>query len=517
MQDAPSKVVAPAAAPVADDDKILAAQPSHVEVDGDDDQKGDFSVVQKPESIRNMTNEEIRQLERRMVLKLDFVILPIIGILYVFNYVDKSALAATKVYGIMEDLNMNTNDFATAISILFAGYLPFQIPSNLIMTKIPRPGLYLCLAAAVWGVVSALTAVVQSKEGLYVQRVFLGVTEAVFFPGVIYYLSAWYTKKEIGKRLAALFMFQMLGSAFGGFIAAACLTLDGRYGIAGWRWLFIVEGACTVGCGVLFSIVMPEYPHNARLLSKIERDYAVWRIENEAGAGEANDDTGTLSGFKLAIRDPKVWALVFCMGMIQAMGSTVNFFPSIVQTLGYSRLITLLLTAPPYVLAAIWFYVFSTISDRKNIIYPFIVVGIALAAIAYTISLATLNTGARYFAMMLIPATVAGPQILVYKTLNLHIARPYPKRAAGVAMINSIGGISNIWASYLYVDAPHYYVAFGTCFGCATLLLTTITVYRWHVRRLNRLLDGTPEEVAQAMKSGVTQTQVDLGWRYVGY
>ncbi|CAK7211100.1 hypothetical protein SCUCBS95973_001016 [Sporothrix curviconia] len=471
MQNSPNTAVAPAAAPVAGDDKILAVQPSHVEVD--DDQKGDFSVVQKPESIRNMTDEEIRAFERRMVRKLDFVIIPIIGILYVFNYVDKSALAASK-------------------------------PD-------------LCLAATVWGVVSALTAVVHSKEGLYVQRVFLGITVAVYFPGVIYYLSAWYTKQELGKRLAALFMFQMLGSAFGGFIAAACLTLDGRYGIAGWRWLFIVEGACTVGCGLLFSLVMPEYPHNARLLNNVERDYAVWRIENEAGADEAHDDTGTLSGFKLAIRDPKVWTLVFCMGMIQAMGSTVNFFPSIVQTLGYSSLITLLLTAPPYILAAIWFHIFSNISDRKNIIYPFVVVGIALAAIAYTISLATLNTGARYFAMMLIPATVAGPQILVYKTLNLHIARPYPKRAAGVAMINSIGGISNIWASYLYVDAPHYYVAFGTCFGCATLLLTTITVYRWHVRRLNRLLDGTPDEVAEAMKSGVTHTQVDLGWRYVGY
>lgn len=68
----------------------------------------------------------------------------------------------------------------------------------------------------------------------------LGVTEAVFFPGVIYFMSAWYTKSELGKRLGALFMFQMIGSAFGGFIAAACLTLDGRYGIAGWRWLFIV-------------------------------------------------------------------------------------------------------------------------------------------------------------------------------------------------------------------------------------------------------------------------------------
>jgi MFS family permease len=128
----------------------------------------------------------------------------------------------------------------------------------MIMTKISRPGLCesasiykskpyqltpyvdICSAAIIWGTVSSTTAAVKTYESLLAVRVFLGVTEAVFFPGMIYFLSAWYTKNELGKRLAALFMFQMLGSAFGGFVAAACLTLDGRHGIAGWRWLFIV-------------------------------------------------------------------------------------------------------------------------------------------------------------------------------------------------------------------------------------------------------------------------------------
>lgn len=98
----------------------------------------------------------------------------------------------------------------------------------------------ICAAATLWGTVSACTAAVQSYHGLLAQRIVLGMTEAVFFPGILYYLSAWYTKTELGKRYAALFMFQMIGSAFGGFIAAGCLTLDGRYGIRGWRWLFIV-------------------------------------------------------------------------------------------------------------------------------------------------------------------------------------------------------------------------------------------------------------------------------------
>ncbi|KAE8551003.1 hypothetical protein TMatcc_009081 [Talaromyces marneffei ATCC 18224] len=207
-------------------------------------------------------------------------------------------------------------------------------------------------------------------------------------------------------------------------------------------------------------MLMPEYPHNARLLKPIERDYAVWRIEKETGAGEAHEETTALKGFKLAIMDPKVWALVWCMGMSQAMSSTVNFFPTIVRSLGFSKNITLLLTAPPYILVAIVFYIISYISV------------LAIAVVAYVISICTLKLGGRYFAMMLMPCVVAGPQISLYKTLNMHMARPYPKRAAGVAMINAIGGLSNVWTSYLYFSSPHCYAAFGTLIGCAAAFLS---------------------------------------------
>uniref|UniRef100_A0A8H7MZ28 Major facilitator superfamily (MFS) profile domain-containing protein n=1 Tax=Bionectria ochroleuca TaxID=29856 RepID=A0A8H7MZ28_BIOOC len=442
-------------------------------------------LLPKPESIANMSDEDLGTLRKKMVRKMDMVIMPIMGILYILNYVDRSALAATKVYGIMEDLNMTTAQFATAITFLFIGYIPFQIPSNLIMTKVTRPGLYICSAATVWGAVSASTAAVKTYHTLLVVRVFLGVTEAVFFPGVIYFLSAWYTKQELGKRLAALYVFQMIGSAFGGFIAAACLTLDGRHGIAGWRWLFIVEGVVTIGCGLIFAMIMPEYPHNARLLKPVERDFAVWRLECEAGAGEANEDTTALGGLKEALLDIKIWALVWCMFMSQAMGSTNNFFPSIVETLGYNKMNTMLLTAPPFIFAAIIFWVVSYLSDRKNIIY--------------------------------LPR-LPGPQILLFKTLNLHMARPYPKRAAGVAMINALGGLANLWSSYLYYNPQHTTLLSElVVLACTVVFFITITIYRWNVRRLNNLLDGSPEDQRKAMKSGVTQQQVDLGWRYIGF
>ena len=86
---------------------------------------------------------------------------------------------------------------------------------------------------------------------------------------------------------------------------------------------------------------------------------------------------------------------------------------------------------------------------------------IATSVVTYIIAMTTLNTGARYTAMMFMPWTSVGPQLLLYKTINHHMPRPIAKRAAAVAMLNAIGGTSNIWSSYLYYKKPYYYAAFG--------------------------------------------------------
>lgn len=142
----------------------------------------------RPDSLCALTDDEYSRLEKKLVRKIDFTILPCIGVLYILNYIDRQNLSAAKLQGIMEDLNMNEQQFATAISILFVGYLPFQIPSNLIITKISRPGLYICSAVVIWGTISAATAAVNTYQQLLIIRTFLGVVEAVFFPGAIYFL-----------------------------------------------------------------------------------------------------------------------------------------------------------------------------------------------------------------------------------------------------------------------------------------------------------------------------------------
>ncbi|KAL5423825.1 hypothetical protein PMIN04_003627 [Paraphaeosphaeria minitans] len=472
----------------------------------------------RPDSLRAMSQEEIAALNKKLVRKIDTIILPIIGILYILNYIDRQNLAAAKLQGIMEDLNMTTQQFATAVSILFVGYLPFQIPSNLLITKFPRPGLYICAAVAIWGGISAATAAARTYGQLLAIRAILGVAEAVFFPGAIYYLSAWYTKTELGKRIAALYIAQQFGNAFGGLFAAAILQLDGVHGIRGWQWLFIIEGCATVGIGSICAFFMPEFPHNSRILSQEQRDLAVWRIESESGTAEGAEKESVLKGFAKALSDPKLVLLILCNMLSQAQGSIANFFPTLVASLNFSHTISLLLTAPPYILAGIAYYVLMYWSDRRNTAYPIIIICIAIACGMYIIPMATENVGARYLAMMILPFASVGPQLVLYKTINLHLARPVAKRAAASALVNAIGGTSNIWASYLYYAPPQFYAAFGTLMGCAFLFAATITIYRWLVLRENKRLDsGRPEEITKVVKGGVTEEMVRLNWRYEMY
>ncbi|KAF2713944.1 putative pantothenate transporter [Pleomassaria siparia CBS 279.74] len=471
-----------------------------------------------PESLRDLGEDEIKRLNHKLVRKIDLVILPIIGILYILNYIDRQNLAAAKLQGITEDLNMTTQQFATAISILFVGYLPFQIPSNLIITKVSRPGMYICCAVVIWGGISGATAAVKSYGQLLAVRAILGVAEAVFFPGAIYFLSAWYTKTELGKRIASLYIAQQFGNAFGGLFAAAVFQLDGRHGIRGWQWLFIIEGSATVGIGCICALLMPEFPHNSKILTQTERDLAVWRIESESGAAEGSENESAWSGFGKAITDPKLLLLILCNLLSQAQGSIANYFPTLVKSLNFSSTISLVLTAPPYILAGIVYYWLMWYSDRKNTAYPIILCCIAISIGMYIIPMATLNVGARYFSMMILPFASVGPQLILYKTINLHLARPTSKRAAASALVNAIGGTSNIWASYLYYAPPQFFAAFGTLMACAFLFAGTITVYRWLVLRENsRIESGDPEQIAKVIKGGVTEEMLQLNWRYEMY
>jgi MFS family permease len=146
-------------------------------------------------------------------------------------------------------------------------------------------------------------------------RFFLGAIEAAFFPGSIYYLSRWYTRKEMQLRVTILNAENLAAQAFGGLIAASVLTnMGGKKHIAAWKRLFIIEGSITVFISLLAMFVLPDYPKFTRRLSETEKFIAQKRLVDDVGAADEDDsEEDVFHGLKLAVSDPKVWILGFVL------------------------------------------------------------------------------------------------------------------------------------------------------------------------------------------------------------
>jgi len=166
------------------------------------------------------------------------------------NYIDRSGIATARLQGMQQDLHVTDVQYATVIAILYASYCPAQIPSNMILNKVTRPSWYIGGCVILWGLTSALTGITKNFAGILTCRVFIGLPEAAFYPGSIYLLSRWYTKKELTFRCAFLLAAALVAYAFGASIAAGILaTMEGKLGIRAWRWLFFIEGSITIVIG----------------------------------------------------------------------------------------------------------------------------------------------------------------------------------------------------------------------------------------------------------------------------
>lgn len=165
-------------------------------------------------------------------------------------------------------------------------------------------------------------------------------------------------------RTAILYSGSQLGNAFGGLFAIAILKLDGAHGLEGWRWLFIVEGAMTIGLAIIFAFLLPNSNKKIIGLSDLEIEWVQWNFEKDLGQQDNSDEQTAWQGLVMAVRDPKTWLLMSVLYLCYIVGTVTNFFPSVVGTLGYDRNTTYALTAPPFLLCVITMLVNGFHSDK---------------------------------------------------------------------------------------------------------------------------------------------------------
>ncbi|KAJ5739376.1 hypothetical protein N7533_012160 [Penicillium manginii] len=463
-----------------------------------------------PASLAALSDIELEKVKRRATLKLDARIMPCMVLMYIMNYLDRQNIAAAKLADIEKDLKMTDVQYQTCVSILFVGYILMQVPSNIIVGKIKAPGVYICFSMGLWGALSACTAAVHNASGLMASRFFLGFVEAVFFPGALFYMSLFYTKKQYTLRTAILYSGSQLGNAFGGLFAVAILKLDGHHGLEGWRWLFLVEGAATIGLALILAFILPNSLKSLTGFSDLENEYLLWSFEEDQGQQDNPDEVSAYKGVMMAVTDPKTWLLMGTLYSIYIVGAVTNFFPSVVATLGYSRNKTYGLTAPPYVLCVIAMIINGFHSDKKQERYLHIVCPMIVCLAANIIAVSTLNTAARYVAMMLLPGSFYSAGVVVLSWIAGTISQPSIKRASAIAIINSVCNTPNVWGSYLYYSEPRYLAAFLVNLAASVLTVILATGTRIYLSRQNKKLDRGQD----TGRNGPTPAQVAAGFRY---
>ncbi|EXJ74696.1 uncharacterized protein A1O5_01390 [Cladophialophora psammophila CBS 110553] len=433
--------------------------------------------------LQDISEEEILSIAKRIKRLLDVCLVSMAWIMFALNSFDRSSLGNARVMGLQKDLDMNSNQYGLAMMLLFIAYVLAQVPSNYYLAR-GRPSIYLPVVMVLWGCVCTATAFVTTPSQLYVVRFFLGLLEAPFCVGCLFLISSWYTRTELGLRSAILLTAPMMANAFSGLIAFGIYdTIDGARGLEAWRWLFIVGGVCTVFVACVGFYVLPDFPSNTRYLS--EKEIAVAQLRMIAnGVQDDESDYGRWRGLVMAVRCWQVWVFAG-MFLLLAIGASVhNFFPSVVNTLGFSRNTTLWMTAPPYLIGVVVTIANSLCADRHRNACPHVVAPAALAMLGFLLFLldqSSTRSGVwvRYAAafLMIVGAHSGYPVVLSWAQKT--IRGPKEMRACAIAIINTSGSISQLSMALIYVFTDRHIRTVSKPMGTEVY---TVDVLEYHLR-----------------------------------
>jgi len=366
--------------------------------------------------------------------------MPFLVLSYAVNFLDRVNIGFAAL-AMNADLGFTPAIYGTGAGIFFAGYILFEIPSNLALQRFGAR-LWIARIMISWGLVSIALAFVSGQRSFYTLRFLLGVAEAGFFPGIVLYLTYWFPARE-RARIVALFMAAVpLATMVGGPISGALLEINGHLGVKGWQWLFIVEGAPAIVIGFAALQFLDDKPDEANWLGPDERQALSHTLAKEAqDAREAG-----YGGLTEALTRPRVLVLgvlYFCI-VIGLYGLSF-WMPLVIQTYGLSPLEIGFLTSIPYFFAAIAMVLWGAHSDRTgerifHVALPLVVGGAAFAWSAMSLPLA----------LILIALTLATAG--TYAAIGTFWSLPTSiltgtGAAAGLALINSMGNISGLVGS----------------------------------------------------------------------
>ncbi|KAI0841815.1 MFS general substrate transporter [Hypoxylon sp. FL0890] len=406
--------------------------------------------------------------ERRLVRKIDLHVWPVLFVIYVLSFLDRINISNARIQGMTEELDLYGNRFNVALFVYFIPYILLEVPSNMVLRK-AKPEYYLPFLMLSWAIINMCMGFVATYQGLVVLRFFLGTFEAGILPAIIYLTSMYYKRHEFQTRMSFFFCSTVIGGAFGGLLAYAIADLDGRHGIAGWRWIFIIEGAVTAGVAIASVLFIVDWPEHCHFLTPEEKKLLELRLASDGGRSLARMDILNAYAYRRILTDWKVWlGAVVYMGVGITGYATTFFMPTILREFGWTAREAQVHTIPVYAVSAVGMVSVAYFSDWFKHRYGFIILGCSIATIGYGMLLCQdrLSSEAKYGAVFLVSlgGFICPPIALAWLANN--VAGHWKRAFASAAQV-ALGNIAGIAAALVYrqEEAPHYPTGYGVSVG----------------------------------------------------
>lgn len=382
-----------------------------------------------PASEHALATPESDSLLRSAVRKNTLRLVPILVLAYFFNYIDRTSVGFAALQ-MNSALGLSATEFGWGAGIMFASYCLLEVPSNMAMYRFGARR-WIARIMITWGLAAAATAFATGPTSFFVIRFLLGVFEAGFFPGVIYFISIWFPAESRTKVLAIFMAGTPLSSLIGGPVSASLLQMDGILGLDGWQWMFLLEGLPAVLLGVACLWVLADTPKQATWLTAAERETLITELDAEKHERPKKDLLGALRDIRVVILTGITFAFT-----IGSYGIGI-WLPLILKGHGLGNLAIGFVSAIPYFFATIGMLVWAWVVDRSGRKLLNLAIALACGAVGLILSIVSSS---------LVPAlaglTIALVGTISARTVFYTIPQSFLTGAAaagGLAFINSVG------------------------------------------------------------------------------
>ncbi|KAG1850813.1 MFS general substrate transporter [Suillus subalutaceus] len=427
--------------------------------------------------------------ERKLWRKIDLRIVPILSLMYLLAFLDRSNIGNAKLEGLVTQLDLTGNRFNITLvrNVWFDPYCLLECPANLVL-KVFRPSRQVFVLTFEKPIARTLMAFVKTYPQLVGVRICLGIAEAGLFPGVVYYLTLWYPRHMLQYRIGLFFGAATVAGAFSGLLAFGIGYMGGMEGLEAWSWIFMLEGLATIVVAIIAFFVLVDFPDTAKFLTPEERAFVVWRKVKYDNSSVGEEERFASRHVWAAFRDWQVWLHIpIYVSIVGPLYGITLFLP-----FGYNTPVSQLLTVPPYVAATLTLLVFAYYSDKLKIRSPFILAGLTMCLIGFSMNISTAPIGVKYFGTFLIVmgSYAAYPGIISW--LGNNLSGQY-KRSVGMPLQMCIGNFSGAVAAVIYrsQDSPRFVLGHALELMFVGIGFIFLPIVAFIYKRINAQRDAT--------------------------